>query len=310
MVLVRKPSRPAKTPTLEKAVSEFLLDGKARQFTAPTLEHYRGRLGAFVRWAAAQDDTPLTVADLTPALLRAYLVHLQERNLASNTQHTHARALRAFCNFCKREGWAGVSPFDTVKMPKPDRVQKTAFTENEVRALLRACDTARERALVLVLLDTGLRATELCTLNMGDVDLDALTVTVRLGKGRKDRTTYLGARAARAVSRYLAERTDATPDAPLFPSESNRNLDGRLTRSGLRRVLNIIGKRAGVPDVHPHKFRRTFATWSLRGGMSVYALARLMGHADIHVLKQYLALVDADLQRAHEQAGPVDKVLK
>jgi site-specific recombinase XerD len=310
MVLERRPSRPAKTPSLDKALHEFLLDGRARQFTAPTLDHYRSRLGSFVQWAAAQDDAPATVADVTPRLLRSYLVSLQERNLASNTQHTHARAVRAFLNFCKREGWLKQSPFDAVKMPRADKVEKLAFSDEDVRRLLRACDTARERALLLVLMDTGIRATELCNLDVADVDLDTQAVTVRLGKGRKDRTTYLGARAARAVSRYLAERTDATPSTPLFVSESNRNVDGRLTRSGLRRILDTIGKRAGVADVHPHRFRRTFATWSLRGGMSVYALARLMGHSDIATLRRYLALVEADLQRAHEQVGPVDKMLK
>lgn len=310
MVLQPKPTRPAKAPSLESALQDFLLDGKARQFTTPTLAHYRGRLGSFVRWAAEQDDPPATVAGITPALLRAYLVYLQDRNLASNTQHTHARALRAFLNFCKREGWIKKSPFETVKMPKPDKVDKPAFSDEDVRRIAHACDTAREKALVLLLLDTGVRASELCSLNVGDVDLDTLAVTVRLGKGRKDRTTYIGARSARALGRYLGERIDTTPGAPLFPSESNRNVDGRLTRSGLRRVLMAIGARAGLADVHPHRFRRTFAIYSLRGGMSIYVLARLMGHSDITTLRRYLAIVDTDMQRAHEQAGPVDRLLK
>jgi integrase/recombinase XerD len=308
MTLEHKPNRPKRSPSIDHALREFLLDGKARQFTAPTIDHYRGRIGAFARWAAEQDPAPAGVAAVTPSHLRAYLVHLQERGLASNTQHTHARALRAFFNFCQREGWLAESPFAKVKMPKADQVDKPAFDETDVRRLLRACENAREKALVLTLLDTGARASELCALNVGDVDLDKQAVSIRQGKGRKDRTSYLGANATRQVSRYLMERGDVRPDAPLFPSESSRNLDGRLTRSGLRRVLMRIGDRAGVANVHPHRFRRTFATWSLRAGMNIYALARLMGHADTETLRRYLAIIEADLQRAHHDAAPGDKV--
>ena len=220
-------------PTLQFAVREFLLDGRARQFTAPTIDHYRGRLGAFVRWAAEHDA--VTVADVTPSLLRAFLVHLQERGLASNTQHTHARVLRAFLNFCKREGLIAESPFTKVKMPKAAKVDKPALSAADVRRLVRACDKARDLALVLVALDTGARVSELCALNVRDVDLDTLTVTIRQGKGRKDRTCYIGAQTARAVTRYLGERVDLAGGAPLLLSEAPHNLDGRLTRWGLRR---------------------------------------------------------------------------
>ena len=77
-----------------------------------------------------------------------------------------------------------------------------------------------------------------------------------------------------------------------------------------RLLQTALGERAGVAHCHPHTFRRTFALWSLRGGMDVHTLAALMGHADIHVLKQYLALTGQDLQRAHREAGPVDKMFK
>ena len=172
--------------TLYFAVREYLLEGRARQFTAPTIDHYRRCLAAFTRWAGEHDA--MRLADVTPSLLRAYLVHLQERGLASNTQHTHARALRAFLNFCQREGLIAESPFAKVKMPKAAKVDKPALSPGDVQKLVRACDSARDLALLLVALDTGARASELCALNVGDVDLDTLAVTIRQGKGRKDRT--------------------------------------------------------------------------------------------------------------------------
>ena len=125
----------------------------------------------------------------------------------------------------------------------------------------------------------------MCNLNVGDVDLDTLAVTIRQGKGRKDRMVYIGARTARAVSRYLGERIDPLDGAPLLLSEAAHNLDGRLSRWGVRTILERLGKVAGVKGVHPHKLRRTFAVTCLRGGMDVYTLARLMGHSDIATLR-------------------------
>lgn len=298
----------AHKPTLDYALREFLLEGKARQFTPATLAHYRGRLGEFVRFAADLDA--IAVGDVTPSLLRAYLVYLQGRGLASNTQHTHARVVRAFLNFCKREGLIAESPFDKVKMPKAAKVEKKALTADQVRQLARACDKPRDLALLLVALDTGARASELCALNAGDVDLETLAVTIRQGKGRKDRTVYVGARAARAVSRYLGSRADVATTAPLLLSESPVNYGARLTRSGLRRILQRLGAAAGVEGVHPHKLRRTFAVSCLRGGMDIYSLARLMGHAGIDTLRDYVASISDELQLAHGKVSPVDRLLK
>ena len=269
--------------TLSAAVREFLLEGRARQFTASTIDHYRRCLSAFTHWAGDQDA--VTVDAVTPSLLRVYLVYLQERGLASHTQHAHARCLRAFLNFCKREGLIPESPFAKVKMPRLAKLDKPALTPADVQRLVRACDKPRDLALLLTALDTGARVSELCNLNVGDVDLDTLAVTIRQGKGRKDRMVYIGARTARAVSRYLGERIDPLDGAPLLLSEAAHNLDGRLSRWGVRTILERLGKVAGVKGVHPHKLRRTFAVTCLRGGMDVYTLARLMGHSDIATLR-------------------------
>lgn len=297
-------------PSLNSALREFLLEGQARQFTRATLDHYRGRLGGFVRWAEAEGCPH--IGAVTPSLLRAYLVHLQSRGLASNTQHTHARALRAFLNFCKREGMIDANPFDKVKMPKAARVDKPALTPAEVRRLAAASSKPRDLALLLVALDTGARASELCALNVGDLDLDALTVTIHQGKGRKDRTVYIGARTARAVGRYLRARepVGAGADAALFISETTTNAGGRLSRWGVRGIVQALGKAAGVAGVHPHRLRRTFAVTCLRAGMDVYTLARLMGHAGIDTLREYVASIGDELQQSHRQAAPVDRLLK
>lgn len=196
-----------------------------------------------------------------------------------------------------------------VKMPRLDSPIMPAFTEADVKALLDACLNGRDKALVLFMLDTGLRASELLAVNLGDVDVGTGAVMVRLGKGKKARTVYLGGKTRQTLQRYLRRRQDAlTMDAssPLWVSLTN---GGRLKVAGLRQVLRRMGERSGVDHCHPHTFRRTFALWSLRAGMDIYSLQRLMGHSDLTMLRRYLALVESDLQSAHRKHGPVDSTL-
>jgi site-specific recombinase XerD len=194
-----------------------------------------------------------------------------------------------------------------VPNPKPAKNILPAFTGEEVQRLLSTSPDARARALIFFLLDTGLRAAEVVKLNGSDVDLKSGAVRVIEGKGRKDRMTYLGAKSRRALVGYYAAAGWPQDDGPVWRSERTGE---RLTDSGLRQLLHDIGAQARVPHCTPHTFRRTFALFSLRGGMNIHVLARLMGHADIQVLRQYLPLVEADLQAAHQAAAPVDRLLK
>ena len=290
--------------TIRSALETFILDSKARQCTAPTLEHYQSRIGGFDRWFADHDATARGVlAAVTHTHIRIYLAHLFDRGLSSATVHTHGRALRAFLNFCTREGLLAASPFAKVRIGRPDRLEKLPYIQADIDKLLAIADL-RDTAIVLTLLDTGMRASEFIALNVSD--LGKRRLHIRKGKGRKARTVLLGERSAAAMAAYLAERGTLPPMAPLFASKTNRNKEGRLTRSGLRRVLVLLGDAAGVVGIHPHGMRRTFAVWSLRNGMDIFHLQRLMGHEDIETLRGYLGLVDDDLRRAHAKYGPVD----
>lgn len=151
------------------AFEMFLLDCEASRFTAHTLRFYRGRLSLFVAWCAEQDDPDLT--DLTANHLRRYLVELTRRELSSAYVHSHARALRTFLNYCVRDGLLESSPFARVQMPRLEKKILPALTSAEVKRIIAACETDRDRAIVLFLLDSGVRASELCALDVTDVDL-------------------------------------------------------------------------------------------------------------------------------------------
>ncbi len=289
---------------LQLAAQSFLLSREAMHCTEATLVWYKKYIGALVDYLTAHGVQD--VKSIAPDHLRAFLVSLQRRGLADRTVHHHASAARAFCHFLVSEGMLPASPMNKVKMPRLPKSILPAFAPEDVRRLLAVCETPRDTAIVLCLLDTGLRAGEFVALNVGDMDVKTGAVQVRRGKGGKGRVAFLGAKARKALLRYIMARGEVKADDPLWLS---CNTGERLTHHGLRLLLRRLGKRAGVEHCTPHTFRRTFALWSLRAGMNVYALQQIMGHSDLTILRRYLALVEQDLEEAHRKHGAVDNML-
>jgi site-specific recombinase XerD len=292
------------TPTFTDALQIFLLDGKARRLSVQTISWYEKRLGWFQTWLAVEgvEDVP----SITANHIRAYLAEMAERGWKDWTLHGSARCIKAFLNFCVAEGWISSSPMSRVRMPKIDEDILPAFEPDQVRKLLKLAEYERDKAIILCLLDTGCRASEFLGWTGEDVDTTLGVVKVR-GKGRKERHVYLGHRALKALLRYYIERGKPGPQERVWTSL--RGEPRPLTYNGLRLMLTRLGKVAGVENCSPHSFRRTFALWSLRAGMSIYELQRLMGHADIQVLRRYLALAESDLASAHKRYGAVDNML-
>lgn len=198
---------------------------------------------------------------------------------------------------------------EAVPSPKarPDQVQP--FTREQIGYLISAAKRSqqprRNEALVLFLLDTGLRASELCSLRLRDMDLQGHRCTV-LGKGNKRRTVPFGGTATKALWQYLREdpRDD---DDPVFFSERSRE---PLKRSGLRQLLERLGKagRIEVTRCSPHTLRHTFAAEFLRAGGNVFTLQQLLGHTTLSMTNRYVALAQADIEAQHRQFSPADRL--
>jgi site-specific recombinase XerD len=167
----------------------FWLDRQAIGRSVHTLYFYRRYVQAFVDWLAGRGVTD--VRKITSDHLRIWFIELKERGLAKRTIRHHAAAASIFLNYTVNEGWLDekANPFRKVKMPDLPEDILPAFTKEEVKKLLDAVDNDRDRAIILFLLDTGVRASEFCRLTVGDLDLNTGTVMVRGGKGDKDRTT-------------------------------------------------------------------------------------------------------------------------
>ena len=293
------------TPVFEEALAIFMLDMKARRLSTHTLDFYESRMNQAFAWFKKREITH--VGQLTANHIRTYLGSLDERGLASHSQHAAARAIKTFCNFCVNEEWIDTSPMKRVRMPRVEEEIHPALEPEEVQKLLDASQNERDKAIILCLLDTGCRANEFLSWTGGDLDVEHGTVKV-LGKNRKERLVYLGARSLKQLLRYFIERGRPDPAEPLWVTV--RDTSEPMTYNALRLMFRRLSEETGIKDVTPHRFRRTFALWSLRNGMSIYELRKLMGHADLTVLQRYLALVESDLAQAHQRHGAVDNMLR
>jgi site-specific recombinase XerD len=309
-VLTLQP-QPVVSP-LRAAHDAFLLSREAVGCTPKTLTHYRYTVGGFV--AFLQEEGVRSVERITAGHIRAYLVSLQRRGAKDTTQHAHARGIKTWLRWLVAEGDMPANPMERVAMPRLEQRVPAPFTAQEVQRLLGACDRrtpkgTRDYALVLTLLDTGLRAGELCALRVGDVDMRSGLCMV-MGKGRKMRQVRVGAKARGAIVRLMGHRPGAGTGDALWPAfdAQGREHDG-LTVSGLQTILRRLGEGAGVMPCGPHRFRRTFALWCLRDGMDLHSLRLLMGHSDLTVLQRYLALAGEDVERAHAAHSPADRLL-
>lgn len=204
-------------------------------------------------------------------------------------------------------GWK--NPIKKVRAPKVPQKVIQPILLNEVSCLLKTCSgsglsNTRDAAIMLFLLDTGIRAQELCDLNKRDVDLVSGRVSINMGKGQKGRVCFINAEVSRAIKIYLDSRSDN--EIPLFVSVRNH----RLTYDGLRQMLERRIATAQLASSRSlHDFRRAFAINMLRKKVDIYSLQKLMGHADLSVLRRYLDLVEDDLENAHDQGSPVESLL-
>ena len=190
-----------------------------------------------------------------------------------------------------------------IDMPRPEQRRMRLPSPEELARLLQACPKARDRALLLFLADTGARVSETVALKWEDVDVETGLVRILRGKGRKARSVLIGIETRRAILRY--RRT--VPCGPTDPVWSGRQ--GRLTMSGVSSLFRRLQRETAL-RFSPHDMRRFFATASLRGGMNVLHVQALLGHASLEMTRRYLSIVEDDLRQAHEEHGPVDRLLQ
>lgn len=311
--------RPLPGDQLGLMIEAFIDDCEIANLSPGTIRYYRDKLGKFHRWCA-ETGVPLDPSRHDPQVARQFLRYLQSdvrwdgkhsssvRKMTAGGIDSYYRALRRFYNWCMEQEFIAASPLEKVKGPKATDEQPDPFSEDELRRLFAAVEEQggrfllRNRAILAVLLDVGLRVSELCNLTVEDYNFQTGELLVRHGKGRKSRSVALGAQARRALRNYwLLQRKDI--ESPwLFTARADR----QLTRNGIKMLLNRLGERAGVSPVNPHRFRHTAAIFALRAGMDAFSLQAMLGHTSMEMTRRYVRIANTDMIRAAKHHSPLD----
>jgi len=318
--------------TFSQAVDGFMLEKQAQQRSRHTLGDYSNSFRHFAQYL--EEDAYLD--EITPQVIRRFLKYLGETPIAAagaaprpaaplskkSILNVHT-ALSSLWSWAVREGYAERHVVRQVPRPRPEKRAIVPYTRQDVKAMLGVCEESlpytragqegithsratglRDEAIVRLLLDTGMRASELCRLTVGDVDLANQRAKV-FGKGARERLLPFGRRTVKALWRYLVTRPDAAGEEPLFLAYGEEDVG--MTRDGLRKLMARLARRAGVATKgNVHRFRHTFAVNFLRNGGDAYTLQMLLGHSTMDMVRRYLAIVQADVENVHKRASPVD----
>lgn len=231
----------------------------------------------------------MTSRRITIHHLRNFLAKEKSRGIADSTLEGYREIFSAYFNWLQRESLIDKNPtinLGAIKIPKK---QKSTFSDTDMEKLHRACRSKRDRAIIAFLDSTACRISEMTELNRDEVDLQRKKLTVH-GKGNKERSVILTDVAAMLLQEYLDSRTDDNP--ALFIGLKSE----RLEPGGVRRMLQQVGKRAGVEHVHPHKFRRTKATKMAKNGAQLQIIQKYLGHEKTDTTLEYVMLDDTDVE--------------
>lgn len=294
----------------EMLIKRFLIAKRVAGCTDRTCESYSRTLHTAFRYIGKAP----TQTDHTD--IQRYLASLIVRGTSKAWQQTNHHTLSSFFTWLTREELIPKNIMFKVDPIKCQPPHKKAFTDMDVEKIRAACQTKRETCLVEVLLSTGLRIFEAGKLRIDEIKDDQIVV---VGKGEKTRTVYLNAKAQIAIAAYLAERKDQNPY--LFPASIKADgynktpkkallwytlpemvsKDKHQDNSALEERIRNIGKKAGVENCHPHRFRRTCATMALRRGMPVTLVQLMLGHSNIGTTQRYLDIEGDELKAAHQK---------
>ena len=272
-----------------------------------------------------KNNLPSTLGTLDLHTVREFILYLQTKrkwdghpyvpstgdNLAAISVQTYVRALKAFFSWLHREGYTEHNILADLRPPKaPQRLVKVLGDE-EIRRILASLDRdtatgCRNTAMMITLLDTGLRLSELTNLKMADAHIDEGYLKV-MGKGSKERIAPIGGLAQKVLLRYIHHFRPQ----PLNIAEDTLflTLEGRqVTGNTVKEIIERISKKSGVSRLHSHLCRHTFATNYLINGGDVFSLQQILGHSSLEMVRRYVTLASSQVRVQHRKFSPMDRM--
>lgn len=293
---------------IEYLVKKFLIEKKVQGCTDRTI----GAYGKEIPKILYKINKPLK--DITSDDILIYIANRDIKDkISKTTQDNELRFIRTFFAFLIGEEYITKNPCLKIKAVKGPKLKKKAFTDIEIERIRSKCKNNKEKALIETLLSTGCRVSEIVQIKHGDIVDGKIDI---LGKGQKMRMVYLNAKAQIAIENYTHERKDK--NEYLFPKMLGLSETSKLRRVNnknyeykdpcfitenkpaisewVEKIVRNIGKRAGVDNVHPHRFRRTCATTALRRGMPLIQVSKMLGHENVGTTQIYLDITENELE--------------
>lgn len=274
-----------------------------RGFSDNTISAYQNDLAQLVGF---MQSGPIAFDLLDRGTIVGFILHLREREYAPTTVARKIAAVKSFCHFLRRQGLTDVDPTDGIDAPRVNKYLPKAASEDEISRLLSQLDGAtptliRDKAMLELLYATGMRVTELVSLDLAHMDLERNTVRCT-GKGGKARDLPVGESARSALLRYVDEGRPALAgnraSAALFLNHHGE----RLTRQGFWLIIKGYAKQAGMEKITPHTLRHSFATHMLHGGAALRSVQELLGHSSIATTQVYTHVTDGHTHQNGDDA--------
>jgi site-specific recombinase XerD len=284
---------------LQDAYTDFILSRQAALCSQNTMLFYRFTAGKFVQWLEAHGIS--SPDEVQARHVREYLAELAGRGKSDGTIADHARGIRVIVRFWYAENYLPAPLL--IQIPKVGKKRLLSLDADNLNQVINSCDSIRDKAIIMLMADSGIRRSELCNLNWSDIDMQSGLLRVKQGKGKKDRSAVVGATTRRQLLKYRRTLDNHSDVAPMFQARGG----GRFTGQGLRQVFQNISEKTGI-KVTAHSMRRTFAILSLRAGMSPLHLQALGGWEGLEMVKHYAQMVGDDLLQAHQQHSPIDNL--
>lgn len=256
---------------LEAYLNALQIEGKKKS----TIKHHRYIIGQFFRTVNVGADAVNTYH------IRKYLSDMKDGGNCDNYISNIRSTLLPFFAWLQNEELIRTNPCKNISKIKVPSVVRMPYSKTDLELMYKACDNPRDLALIHFLRATGCRIAETCALNRSEIDFRNNECVV-YGKGAKERTVFLDSVAVMYLQDYLDTRTD-TLDA-LFIGKGTE----RITPQGVRAMMKRLEEKCGLENIHPHRFRRTFATNLIERGMPIEDVAKLMGHSDISTTMKYV----------------------
>lgn len=285
---------------MDKYIQDYLDYLKLKGKSPLTIRNYSGYLKQFSEFCENISPEKISINHID-----SFHQKLQSRGISLRTQSYYLISIRTFLKYLKVRKDINVLDSHKIELPKIRRPIHNALSTEEVEKLLsvatfdNAYDT-RARAILEILICSGIRVNELVNIKINKVDLKDKWFRV-VGKGNKERVCFLNDSSIEAIKKYLENRTIVSPY--LITHHLDKNSSDPITTRQIERLVKEFGKRAGIGEVHPHKLRRTFAVTLLRKNVDIRFIQEFLGHESIMTTQFYTKVERTDLEKVFRHAS-------